>query len=282
MRTVETIAAVRAELATARRDGATIGLVPTMGYLHDGHASLMRRARAENDLVAASIFVNPLQFGANEDLASYPRDLVRDRALAEHHGVDVLLVPDVAEMYPTPVLTSVTVADIPDRLEGASRPGHFTGVATVVAKLFNIFGPDRAYFGDKDWQQIAVVRRMVADLSFPVQVVACPTLREPDGLAMASRNVYLTAEERAVAPTLHRALEAGADAVRAGERSRVAVEALMAEVVTAEPAFELDYAVAVDAGTLAPVDPLVGDLRLLIAARLGKPRLIDNVGVRAE
>jgi pantoate--beta-alanine ligase len=262
--------------------GSTIGLVPTMGYLHEGHGSLFRRARVECDIVAASIFVNPLQFGANEDLSTYPRDLTRDRALAEHHGVDVLLVPSVEEMYPTPILTSVVVADIPDRLEGASRPGHFTGVATVVAKLLNIFGPDRVYFGDKDWQQVAVVSRMVHDLSFPVEVVACPTIREPDGLAMASRNAYLSDAERAVAPTVYRALTAGAGAIEAGERSREAVEGRMAEVVAAEPAFELDYAVAVDAATLAPVDPLVGDVRLLIAARLGRPRLIDNIGVRAE
>jgi pantoate--beta-alanine ligase len=174
------------------------------------------------------------------------------------------------------------VAEIPDRLEGASRPGHFTGVATVVTKLFNIVGPCRSYFGDKDWQQVAVIRRMVDDLSFPVEVVACPTVREPDGLAMASRNAYLSPEERAVAPTLHRALVAGADAITAGERSRAAVERLMAEVVAAVPAMKLDYAVAVDAATLAPVDPLVGEVRLLIAAKLGRPRLIDNLGVRAE
>ena len=282
MRTVGTIAEVRRELDAARMTGASVGLVPTMGYLHDGHGSLFRRARAECDVVAASIFVNPLQFGANEDLSTYPRDLAGDRALAEREGVDLLLVPSVEEMYPTPILTSVAVAEIPDRLEGASRPGHFTGVATVVAKLLNIFGPDRVYFGDKDWQQIAVVRRMVHDLSVPVEVVACPTVREPDGLAMASRNAYLTADERAVAPTVHRALVAGAEAVTAGERSRAAVEKVMADVVAAEPAFALDYAVAVDAATLAPVDELAGDVRLLIAARLGRPRLIDNIGVRAE
>jgi pantoate--beta-alanine ligase len=279
---VGTIAEVRRELDAARTAGATVGLVPTMGYLHDGHGSLFRRARSACDVVVASIFVNPLQFGANEDLSTYPRDLDRDRALAEREGVDLLLVPSVEEMYPSPVLTSVSVAEIPDRLEGASRPGHFTGVATVVAKLLNIFGPDRAYFGDKDWQQVAVIRRMVDDLSFPVEIVACPTVREPDGLAMASRNAYLTADERAVAPTLHRALAAGADAVTAGERSPAAVEKVMADVVATVPAFELDYAVAVDAATLAPVDPLAGDVRLLIAARLGRPRLIDNLGVRAE
>jgi len=282
MQLVGTIAEVRRELDARRAAGASVGLVPTMGYLHDGHGSLFRRARAECDVVAASIFVNPLQFGAHEDLSTYPRDLDRDRALAEREGVDLLLVPSVEEMYPTPILTSVSVAEIPDRLEGASRPGHFTGVATVVAKLLNVFGPDRAYFGDKDWQQIAVIRRMVHDLSFPVDIVACPTVREPDGLAMASRNAYLSAQERAVAPTVHRALAAGADAITAGERSPAAVEKVMAEVVATEPAFELDYAVAVDAATLAPVDPLAGDVRLLIAARLGRPRLIDNIGVRAE
>ena len=208
----ETIASFRAALDEVRRAGATVGMVPTMGYLHDGHASLMRRASADNDVAAASIFVNPLQFAANEDLASYPRDLDRDVALATDCGVTHVLAPSVAEMYPEPVLTVVSVAEITQRFEGATRPTHFAGVATVVAKLFGITGPCRAYFGEKDYQQLAVVRRMASDLSMPVEVVGCPTVREDDGLAMSSRNVYLTAEERAAAPVLHRALTGAADA----------------------------------------------------------------------
>ena len=281
MLTVSTIAALRSELEARRAAGAAVGFVPTMGYLHAGHASLMTAARAGCDVVAASVFVNPLQFGAGEDLDAYPRDLDRDTALAEAAGVDLLFVPEAAEMYPRPMLTAVTVAEITERFEGASRPTHFAGVATVVAKLFSIVGPCRAYFGAKDWQQVCVVRRMVADLSLPVEVVACPTLREPDGLAMSSRNVYLSPEERAAAPVLHRALPEGAALVAAGERDPAVVDAHMAAVVAAEPHVALDYAAVVAADTLAPVAPLAGELRLLIAARAGRPRLLDNLGVTA-
>ncbi|MCU1353809.1 MAG: pantoate/beta-alanine ligase [Acidimicrobiales bacterium] len=282
MLTHDTIAGLRTVLDRARADGARVGFVPTMGFLHEGHVSLMRRAVAENDVVAVSIFVNPLQFGAGEDLAAYPRDLPRDAALVAGAGVDHLFTPSVAEMYPEPVLTTVTVDAITDRFEGASRPTHFAGVATVVAKLFAISGACRAYFGEKDYQQVAVVRRMVADLSLPVEVVACPTTREPDGLAMSSRNVYLTPAERAAAPVLHRAMTEAAAAVEAGERSAAAVRALLLERIGAEPLAEIDYADVVDAATLAPVDPLVGALRLLVAARFGRARLLDNLGVLAE
>jgi pantoate--beta-alanine ligase len=280
MDVVTTIAEVRAVTDTARAGGATVGFVPTMGYLHEGHVSLMAAARAESDLVVASIFVNPLQFGAGEDLDAYPRDLPRDLARAEATGVDLVFTPSVEEMYPRPILTTVAVDDITARFEGASRPTHFAGVATVVAKLFAIVGPARAYFGEKDWQQVCVVRRMAADLSFPVEVVACPTLREPDGLARSSRNVYLSAEERAAAPVLHRALRHGAALVEAGERDPAAVEAAMAEVVAAEPLVLLDYAAAVESDTLVSPARLEGDVRLLVAARVGTPRLLDNVGVR--
>ena len=206
MKTVATIAELRALLDAERAAGRTVGFVPTMGYLHDGHASLMRAARIGTDVVVASIFVNPLQFGAGEDLDAYPRDLDRDTAVASDAGVDLLFVPSVDEMYPRPVLTTVSVAEVSAPLEGAARPTHFAGVATVVAKLFSIVGPCRAYFGAKDFQQVAVVRRMAADLSLPVDVVACPTLRELDGLAMSSRNVYLTPAERAAAPVVYAAL----------------------------------------------------------------------------
>ncbi|HEX6417606.1 MAG TPA: pantoate--beta-alanine ligase [Acidimicrobiales bacterium] len=281
MRTIATIAELRDVLADRRAAGATVGFVPTMGYLHDGHASLMRAARSDCDLVVASVFVNPLQFGAGEDLDDYPRDLARDAAVAAGAGVDVLFMPGLEEMYPRPVLTTVSVAQVSEVLEGATRPTHFAGVATVVAKLFAIVGPCRAYFGAKDFQQIAVVRRMVHDLSFPVEVVACPTSREPDGLAMSSRNVYLTPEERAAAPVLYTALRAGAAAIGAGERDPAAVRDLMAGIITAEPLAELDYVAVVDADSFTVPEPLAGTLRLLAAARFGRARLIDNVGVTA-
>jgi len=281
VRTVTTIAAARAELDAARAAGRTVGFVPTMGYLHDGHASLMRQARGETDLVVASIFVNPLQFGAGEDLDAYPRDLDRDTALSAAAGVDLLFTPTAGEMYPTPVLTTVHVAQVSAPLEGASRPTHFAGVATVVAKLFSIVGPCRAYFGAKDFQQVAVVRRMVHDLSMSVEVVACPTRREADGLAMSSRNVYLSADERTAAPVLYRALRAGAAAIGAGERDPAAVRSLMAQIIEAEPLAGLDYTAVVDADSFTVPEPLAGNLRLLAAVRFGRARLIDNVGVTA-
>jgi pantoate--beta-alanine ligase len=281
VKTVATIAELRAALDRERAGGRTVGFVPTMGYLHDGHASLMRAARAETGVVTASVFVNPLQFGPGEDLEAYPRDLDRDTALAAEAGVDLLFTPSAEEMYPTPVLTTVSVAGVSAPLEGASRPTHFAGVATVVAKLFSIVGPCRAYFGAKDWQQVAVVRRMARDLSMPVEVVACPTLREPDGLAMSSRNVYLSPDERAAAPVLYRALRAGAAAVGAGERDAAAVRDLMAGIIEAEPLAGLDYAEVVDADSFTVPDPLAGNLRLLAAVRFGRARLIDNVGVTA-
>jgi len=274
------IVETRSLLDAARARGRSVGLVPTMGYLHDGHRTLMDRSVAERDVTLVTIFVNPMQFGANEDLATYPRDFDRDAAMCEAAGVDVVLHPSVEEMYPlgTPTLTSVAVADISTPMEGASRPTHFAGVATVVAKLFNIAGPCHAYFGEKDWQQLAVIRRMAADLSFPVEVVGCPTIREPDGLAMSSRNAYLTPDERAAAPVVHWALVAGAAAIAAGERSAAAVRSLVADLISAEPLAALDYAEVVDAHTLQEVDPLTGKLRLLAAVRFGRARLIDNEG----
>jgi pantoate--beta-alanine ligase len=281
VRTVGAVAELRAILDGERAEGRTVGFVPTMGYLHDGHASLMRAARAADDVVVTSIFVNPLQFGAGEDLDAYPRDLARDTALAEGAGVGLLFTPSVEEMYPRPVLTTVSVAEVSAPLEGASRPTHFAGVATVVAKLFAIVGPCRAYFGAKDFQQIAVIRRMVADLSIPVEVVTCPTLREPDGLAMSSRNVYLTPDERAAAPVVYTALRSGAAAIAAGERDPATVRELMASIIEAEPLARLDYAEVVDADSFTVPEPLSGNLRLLAAVRIGRARLIDNVGVTA-
>ncbi len=277
--TVTTIGELRELLAEHRAAGRSVGFVPTMGYLHEGHASLMRAAREHDDVVVVSVFVNPLQFGEGEDLDTYPRDLARDTEVAAAEGVDLLFVPPVEEMYPEPVLTTVSVAKVSEPMEGAARPGHFDGVATVVAKLFNIVGPCRAYFGAKDFQQLAVVRRMVRDLSFPVEVVGCPTVRELDGLAMSSRNAYLTPEQREAAPVIHRALRAGAAAIAAGERDPQTVRELVAGIIEAEPLAELDYVEVVDADSLATPETLRGNLRLLAAVRFGRARLIDNVGV---
>jgi pantoate--beta-alanine ligase len=279
VKTLHTIAELRPVLDGERAAGRSVGLVPTMGYLHDGHLALMRRARAETDVVVASIFVNPLQFGAGEDLEAYPRDLDRDGRLANAAGVDVLFVPSADEMFPEPVLTTVSVAHVSEPLEGAARPRHFDGVATVVAKLFAIVGTCRAYFGEKDFQQLAVVRRLARDLSLPVEVVGCPTVREHDGLALSSRNSYLTPDERDAAPVVYRALRAGVAAILAGERDPVAVRALMGQIIEAEPLAQLDYAEVVDTDSLRVPDSLVGNLRLLAAVRFGRARLIDNVGV---
>ena len=278
MQVIDTISAFRKALDAERHAGRTVGLVPTMGFLHDGHASLMRAARADSDVVVTSIFVNPLQFGPSEDLDAYPRDLTGDTALAEANGVDLVFAPSTAEMYPEAILTTVSVREVSAPLEGRTRPTHFDGVATVVAKLFSIVGPCAAYFGEKDFQQLAVVRRLVADLSIPVEVVGCPTVREPDGLAMSSRNAYLTPEERAAAPVVHRALQAGLAAIEGGATDPAVVRAAMAEVLAAEPLAELDYAEVVDAASFQVTDPLHGTLRLLVAARFGRARLIDIVG----
>ncbi len=276
---ITTIVELRGRLDAARAAGRSVGFVPTMGYLHDGHAALVHAARAACDVVVVSIFVNPLQFAPDEDLAAYPRDLEHDLAIIGAAGGDLVFHPEVGEMYPAPVATTVSVTGLSAAFEGASRPTHFAGVATVVTKLFAIVGPCRAYFGEKDYQQLAVVRRLAADLSLPVEVLGVPIVREADGLAMSSRNVYLNRAERAVAPTLYAALVAGRDAVLGGVRDAGAVEAVMRAVVDAERLVDLDYAAVVDAATLLPVDRLVGDLRLLIAARLGRPRLLDNLGV---
>lgn len=270
--TVESFRAAKAALP------GTWGFVPTMGYLHEGHLSLVKRARAENDHVAVSIFVNPTQFGPNEDLAAYPRDLQRDLSLLEPLGVDLVFNPTPEVMYPPNYQTYVTVEEVTRYLEGASRPGHFRGVATVVAKLFNIVGAERAYFGQKDAQQTIVIRRMVDDLNLPIQIVICPTIREADGLAMSSRNTYLDADHRRAAPVLYRALCAAKDAFDQGERGGDRLRAIMRGVIEAEPLAKLDYVSAADAATLqeaTQVDEAHG-LLLSMAVRVGKPRLIDN------
>jgi pantoate--beta-alanine ligase len=276
---VSRIAELRLALDSERRVRRSVGFVPTMGYLHEGHMALMVEARRRDDVVVASIFVNPLQFGPSEDVDTYPRDLDRDLDVATDAGVDLLFVPDVAEMYPEPLLTSIDVPELAGVLEGASRPGHFAGVATVVAKLFNAVGPCRAYFGEKDFQQLTIIRRLARDLSVPVEVVGCATVRELDGLAMSSRNSYLQPDERAAAPVIYRALQAGKASILAGERDAAAVGDLMGGIVEAEPLAQLDYVAVVDANSLQVPDPLAGNLRLLAAVRFGRARLIDNVGV---
>jgi pantoate--beta-alanine ligase len=279
MQTVTTIAALRDHLDEVRRSSRSVGLVPTMGYLHDGHLSLMHRSRTECDVTVSTIFVNPLQFAAHEDLSTYPRDPEGDAAKAAGAGTDVLFTPSLDEMYPEPVRTNVSVDVAVGFMESAARPTHFDGVATVVAKLFAIAGPCRAYFGEKDYQQLAIVRRMAFDLSFPVEIVGCPIVREDDGLAMSSRNVYLSDDERAQAPVLHRALEAGAAAIRGGEHEARPVRELMAGIVGDARLARLDYAEVVDAHTLEPVADASGEVRLLVAARFGSTRLLDNLGV---
>jgi pantoate--beta-alanine ligase len=277
---VTTVAGFSEALDAERRAGRTVGLVPTMGALHAGHGSLVERAAAECDVVAVTIFVNPLQFGAGEDLDAYPRTLDADVELAGKAGASIVFAPTVKEMYGDGTATTVSVASSMTKvLEGASRPVHFDGVTTVVAKLFAMAGRCRAYFGEKDFQQLAVVRRMARDLSFPVEVVGCPTVRADDGLALSSRNAYLTPGERAAAPVLHRALRAGADAVLAGGRAAAEIRALMEAVLATEPLVTPDYAVVVDSATLEVPEDLDGDLRLLVAARLPSARLIDNMGV---
>jgi pantoate--beta-alanine ligase len=260
--------------ATRRR----VGVVPTMGAFHEGHSSLMRRARDETDLVVVTLFVNPLQFGDAADLAVYPRDEDRDRGIAQELGVDVLFAPTAEEMYPagSPEV-SVDPGPLGERLEGASRPGHFRGVATVVAKLLHAVGAARAYFGQKDAQQLAVIRRTVRDLSFPIEIVACPTVREPDGLALSSRNRRLLPEQREAAGCLFLALSEAAELARGGERDAAKLVAAMAREVGATPQARLDYAAVVDEETFDEVREIARPARALVAAGFGEVRLIDNL-----
>lgn len=257
--------------------GLSWGFVPTMGYLHEGHLELVRRAKGENDRTAVSIYVNPAQFGPQEDLSSYPRSLERDLALLRELGVDLLFMPDDSVIYPANFQTKVMVEGVSRPLEGSSRPGHFDGVATVVAKLFNIVQPSRAYFGQKDAQQTVILRRMVIDLNFPLEMVICPTVREPDGLAMSSRNSYLTPERRMAAAVLYRALSAAQAAFAAGERRGDALRAIMRDTVAAEPLARLDYVSAANPLTLAEWDRVEGDCLLSLAVFFDRTRLIDNI-----
>jgi pantoate--beta-alanine ligase len=280
MRTVRTVAEVRTALLDARRAGRRIGLVPTMGAFHEGHLSLMRRARGECEIVVVSLFVNPTQFNARADLASYPSDERRDGALAEEIGVDFLFAPPVEEVYPTGFATTVSVAGLTETLEGSHRGrGHFDGVTTVVTKLLGMVSPDVAYFGQKDAQQAVVIKQLVRDLDIPVHVEVCPTVRDVDGVALSSRNALLSTAERTRARGLHRALETVRRAIEAGERDPGRATA-MARAELASSEIEPDYLELVHADTLAPVEQIDGDLLAVVAARVGGTRLIDNEFIR--
>jgi pantoate--beta-alanine ligase len=276
MRIITTVRQMQQACRNLRRKG-TLGLVPTMGALHDGHLSLVRRAQAECDSVAVTIFVNPTQFAAGEDYETYPRSFEDDCAKLKTAGIDLLFAPSPEEMYSPGSTTFVEVPGIGDRLDGASRPGHFRGVATVVAKLFNIVGPDRAYFGQKDAAQVAVLRAMIRDLKLPVQLVACPIVREPDGLAMSSRNRYLSPQGRRQAMILHRALEAVCELLEAGEIRSEILQGAISRVFAANEGVRLDYAAIVDPCTLLPVADIAQGALIAVAAWVGSTRLIDNL-----
>jgi pantoate--beta-alanine ligase len=270
VREVASSAELRAATDAARASGAGVGFVPTMGALHAGHRALLARARAENGLVVASVFVNPLQFGPAEDLASYPRDREADLAVLAAEGTDLAFLPAEGEVWPAPPEVRLQVGALADRLEGLVRPGHLDGVATVVAKLLHLAGPSRAYFGQKDAQQLAVVRRMVEDLAFPNEIVACPTVREPDGLAVSSRNAYLSAAERERATALYRALSAGRAAFQAGQRDPAAVEAAARDLLEDVPGVEPDYVALVEEATFEPAKQAEPGQVLATAARVGR------------
>ncbi len=277
MKIIRTIAELRAVLAAPRRAGRTIGLVPTMGALHEGHLSLIRRAREQCEEVVVSLFVNPTQFNETTDLDAYPRDEARDAELAALAGGDYLFAPSVEEVYQDGFATTVSVSAASERLEGEHRGrGHFDGVTTVVAKLLNIVAPDVAYFGQKDVQQTVVIKRLVRDLDIPVRIEVCPTVREPDGLALSSRNSRLSEDERVRATALYTALQSVTEAIAAGDRDPAAVTAAAAELLTSTEGFELEYFELVDPETLAPARRLDGDVLAVVAARLGATRLIDN------
>jgi pantoate--beta-alanine ligase len=279
MERVSSVEEVRGILRRPRIEARTVGLVPTMGALHAGHSSLVAASRERCDLTVVSVFVNPTQFGEGEDFDSYPRDLDADAELLEASGVDVLFAPSTAVMYPEGAVTRIDPGPLAALWCGASRPGHFMGVATVVTKLLNIVGPDVAFFGEKDFQQLRVIRRVAADLDIPTHIVGCPIVREADGLALSSRNRYLTLEDRAHALALFRALAEVRARVEAGETNAAKLQNLLVDGIAYEPGVELDYAAVVDAETLMPVSELRREGRALVAARVGGARLIDNVAL---
>lgn len=275
MKIVSTVEEVRSQVKEWRKEGCTVGFVPTMGYLHEGHMSLIDAA-GENDKVVVSVFVNPMQFGPNEDLASYPRDLEHDAKLCEEHGVDLIFHPTPEEMYGDNFYTYVDMNTLTQELCGLSRPVHFRGVCTVVAKLFNIVTPDKAYFGQKDAQQLAIIKRMVKDLNMPLTIVGCPIIREEDGLAKSSRNTYLSPEERKAALVLSRSIFLGKELVENGECDCTKIIAAMTAEIEKEPLAKIDYVKIVDLGTMQQVEKIGGGILTAIAVYIGKTRLIDN------
>ncbi len=277
MKLIQTKQELKEALKGERQRGKTVGLVPTMGYLHEGHLSLIRKARQENDSVVVSIFVNPTQFGEGEDYNTYPRDLDRDTEQCRSAGADMVFAPGAGEMYVEDSITYVDMNGLTDRLCGASRPGHFRGVMTVVTKLFNIVRPDRAYFGQKDAQQVAVIRRMVRDLDFNIQIIEAPIVREEDGLAMSSRNTYLQPREREAALVISQALFLAEQQIAGGERRGDFIRDKIIEKISSQPLARLDYAEIVDAAALTPIRVIKGSVLIAVAVKIGRTRLIDNI-----
>lgn len=276
MKIVKTIDEVRQIVKSWKSEGLSVGLVPTMGFLHEGHKSLILRASAENDRVVVSDFVNPTQFGPGEDLEAYPRDINRDAALCEEANADLIFNPEPSEMYYDDCSTYVNISSLSDELCGKSRPIHFKGVCTVVSKLFNIVNPDRAYFGQKDAQQLAIIKRMVRDLNFDIKIVGCPIIREEDGLAKSSRNTYLNQDERKAALILSKAIKLGEDLANSGEKDANKIISKMIDLINTEPMTKIDYVQAVDAISVKPVDKMEGSVLIAMAVYIGKTRLIDN------
>lgn len=276
IKVVSTVCETRAQVNEWKKQGLTVGLVPTMGYLHEGHQSLIKKAVEENDRVVVSVFVNPIQFAPNEDLETYPRDLEADKRLCDSTGADLIFHPTPDEMYPDGFSTHIQMDNLTKELCGKTRPTHFGGVCTVVGKLFNIVQPDKAYFGQKDAQQLAIIKRMVRDLNFDIEIVGCPIIREPDGLAKSSRNTYLNADERKAALILSKAIKLGEELVADGERNAQTVIKAMTDKINTEPLARIDYVNVVDALSIEPLDVVKGEVLVAIAVYIGKTRLIDN------
>lgn len=276
IKVVSTVCETRAQVKEWKNQGLTVGLVPTMGYLHEGHQSLIKKAVEENDRVVVSVFVNPIQFAPNEDLETYPRDLEADKRLCDSTGADLIFHPTPDEMYPDGFSTHIQMDNLTKELCGKTRPTHFGGVCTVVGKLFNIVQPDKAYFGQKDAQQLAIIKRMVRDLNFDIEIIGCPIIREPDGLAKSSRNTYLNADERKAALILSKAIKLGEELVADGERNALTVIKAMTDKINTEPLARIDYVNVVDALSIEPLDVVKGEVLVAIAVYIGKTRLIDN------
>lgn len=276
MNIVHTIKDVKRVIKKWENENLSIGYVPTMGYLHEGHASLIKKAREENDRVVVSIFVNPIQFGPNEDYSTYPRDLTKDSSLCYEFGADLIFNPEASEMYPNKMYSHVNVNILTENLCGEKRPGHFQGVCTVLTKFFNIITPTRAYFGEKDAQQLAVVKKMVQDLNFPIKIIGCPIIRESDGLAKSSRNIYLSEEERKSALVLNKSLKEALNALNHGERNLNNIKKIIVNMINKEPLTKIDYVNIVDSANLQPVEEIQSSILIAIAVYIGKTRLIDN------